>query len=73
MFEHHSIASGVVSLSEVTHSSSFHCFIIFFSSPVIKKMLIKDNPEETMKKRRSYDALDLKMETSKVTNVSLQN
>jgi hypothetical protein len=25
--------------------------------------------QETMKKRRSYDALDLKMETSKVTNV----
>ena len=47
----------------------FHCFIIFSSSPVIKKMLIKDNPEETTKKRRSYDALDLKMETSKVTNV----
>ncbi|XP_063406174.1 uncharacterized protein LOC134690130 [Mytilus trossulus] len=33
--------------------------------PVIKKILIKDNPEETKKKRRSYDALDLKMETSK--------
>jgi len=41
-------------------------FITFSSSPVIKKMLIKDNPEETKKKRRSYDALDLKMETSKV-------